>query len=139
VASVGTIDRHEVADAPEISSDRAQRDHQPEFQERFIRDAFLAPGRVCPGPGDDQPLPVARNGRPAGPGPLLRIERQSSSRASRMSAMRVAGSGHSAGDDATSEAEGGGTFPGPIDDQQLLLDEQGLGDHGARPSIKAAA
>jgi hypothetical protein len=55
--------------APEISSDRARRDHQPEFQEQFIRDSFLAPGRVCPGHGDDQPSQVGRIGRPAGPGP----------------------------------------------------------------------
>jgi hypothetical protein len=26
----------------------------------------------------------------------------------------------------------GSTFPGPIEDQQLLLDEQGFGDHGTR-------
>jgi hypothetical protein len=36
------------------------------------------------------------------------------------------------GDDAISEAEVGGTFPGPIEDQQLLLDEQGLRHYGAR-------
>jgi len=36
---------------PEIPSDRARRDLQPELQEQFIRDPLLAPGRVrsCPG------------------------------------------------------------------------------------------
>jgi hypothetical protein len=53
---------------PEISSDGARRDRQSERQESFMRDAFLAPGRVRPGHGDDQPLQVSRNRRPAGPG-----------------------------------------------------------------------
>src|SRR5437879_4706430 len=51
--------------APEISSDGAWRDRQPELQELFIRDALLAPNRVCPGHRDDQPLQVGQNGRPA--------------------------------------------------------------------------
>ena len=55
--------------APEISSDRPWRDHQPKLQEQFIRQAFLAPGRVCPGHGDDQLLQIGRNGWPARPGP----------------------------------------------------------------------
>jgi hypothetical protein len=54
---------------PEISSDGAWRDRQSELQEQFIRDAFLAPGRVCPGHADDHPSQIGRNGRPAGPGP----------------------------------------------------------------------
>ena len=32
------------------------------------------------------------------------------------------------------EAEVGGTSPGAIENQQLLLDEQGLGHHGTRPA-----
>ena len=36
-----------------------------------------------------------------------------------------------AGDEAFSEAEVGGPFPGAIEDQQLLLDENGLGHHGS--------
>ena len=36
------------------------------------------------------------------------------------------------GNDAISKAEVRGTFPGPIEDQQLLLDEQGLGHYRAR-------
>jgi hypothetical protein len=36
------------------------------------------------------------------------------------------------GNDAISKAEVRGTFPGPIEDQQLLLDEQGLGHDRAR-------
>src|SRR2546427_12298751 len=35
-----------------------------------------------------------------------------------------------AGDHAISEAEIGRPFPGPIEDQQLVLDEYGFGDHG---------
>ena len=35
-----------------------------------------------------------------------------------------------AGDDAISEAEIGCTFPGTIEDQQLVLDEHGFGDDG---------
>jgi hypothetical protein len=35
-------------------------------------------------------------------------------------------------DDAISAVEVGRTFPGPIEDQQLLLDEQGFGNHGTR-------
>ena len=35
-----------------------------------------------------------------------------------------------AGDDAISEAEIGRTFPGAIEDQQLVLDEHGFGHHG---------
>ena len=34
------------------------------------------------------------------------------------------------GDEAVSEAEVGGTFPGAIENQQLVLDEDGLGHHG---------
>jgi hypothetical protein len=37
-----------------------------------------------------------------------------------------------AGDDAITAVEPGSTFPGPIEDQQLLLDEQGFGHHGTR-------
>ena len=37
-----------------------------------------------------------------------------------------------AGDHAISEAEVGGTSPGAIEDQQLLLDEHGLGHDGTR-------
>ena len=33
-------------------------------------------------------------------------------------------------DDGISEVEVGRTFPGPVEDQQLSLDEQGLGHHG---------
>ena len=40
--------------------------------------------------------------------------------------------GTHARDDAISEVEVGRTLPGPIEDQQLLLDEQGLGHHGTR-------
>ena len=36
-----------------------------------------------------------------------------------------------AGDEAISEAEVGGPFPRAIEDQQLLLDENGLGHHGS--------
>ena len=36
-----------------------------------------------------------------------------------------------AGDEAISEAEVGRPFPGPNEDQQLLLDENGLGHHGS--------
>ena len=36
-----------------------------------------------------------------------------------------------AGDEAFSEAEVGGPFPRAIEDQQLLLDENGLGHHGS--------
>jgi len=53
---------------PEIPSDRARRDRQPELQEQFIRDPLLAPGRVCPCHGHDQPPQVDRNRWPAGPG-----------------------------------------------------------------------
>jgi hypothetical protein len=37
-----------------------------------------------------------------------------------------------AGDHAITEAEVGGTSPGAIENQQLLLDEDGLGHHGTR-------
>ena len=37
-----------------------------------------------------------------------------------------------AGDHAISEAEVGGTSPGAIENQQLLLDEHGFGHHGTR-------
>jgi hypothetical protein len=37
-----------------------------------------------------------------------------------------------AGDHAISEAEIGRPFPGTIEDQQLVLDEYGFGDHGTR-------
>ena len=36
------------------------------------------------------------------------------------------------GDDAISETEIGGTFPGPIEDQQLMLDEHGFGHDRTR-------
>ena len=44
------------------------------------------------------------------------------------------------GDHAISEAEVGGTAPGAIENQQLLLDEYGLGHQGtraARPASRA--
>jgi hypothetical protein len=37
-------------------------------------------------------------------------------------------------DHAISEAEVGGTSPGAIENQQLLLDQYGLGHHGTRPA-----
>jgi hypothetical protein len=37
-----------------------------------------------------------------------------------------------AGDHAIREAEVRCTRPGPIEDQQLVLDEHGFGDHGTR-------
>ena len=37
-----------------------------------------------------------------------------------------------AGDHAISEAEIGRTPPGPIEDQELVLEEYGLGNHGTR-------
>ena len=37
-----------------------------------------------------------------------------------------------AGDEAISDVEVGRTCPGAIEDQQLVLDEQGLGHHGTR-------
>jgi hypothetical protein len=37
-----------------------------------------------------------------------------------------------AGDHAIGGAEVGGTFPGAIEDQELLLDEHGLSHHGTR-------
>ncbi|OLD17670.1 MAG: hypothetical protein AUJ01_08680 [Acidobacteria bacterium 13_1_40CM_3_65_5] len=39
-----------------------------------------------------------------------------------------------AGDDAITEAEMGCTFPGTIEDEQLLPDEHGFGHHGAGPA-----
>jgi hypothetical protein len=39
-----------------------------------------------------------------------------------------------AGDHPISETEVGGTPPGAIEHQQLLLDEDGLGHHGPRPA-----
>jgi hypothetical protein len=38
--------------------------------------------------------------------------------------------GAHAGDEAISEAEVGGTFPGATENQELVLDEDGLGHHG---------
>jgi hypothetical protein len=37
-----------------------------------------------------------------------------------------------AGDHAVRQAEIGGPFPGPIEDQQLVLDEHGFGNDGTR-------
>jgi hypothetical protein len=39
-----------------------------------------------------------------------------------------------ADDNAVSETEVGGTSPGAIENQQLLLDQYGLGHHGTRPA-----
>src|SRR5712692_3565635 len=39
-----------------------------------------------------------------------------------------------AGDHPISETEVGGTSPGAIENEQLLLDEYGLGHHGTRPA-----
>ena len=39
-----------------------------------------------------------------------------------------------AGDHPISQTEVGGTSPGAIENQQLLLDEYGLGHHGTRPA-----
>src|SRR5258708_1743777 len=38
------------------------------------------------------------------------------------------------GDYSISETEVGGTSPGAIENEQLLLDEYGLGHHGTRPA-----
>ena len=54
--------------------------------------------------------------------------------AARTSRLGRMSSVHTAAITRLSEAEVGGTSPGAIENQQLLLDEYGLGHHGTRPA-----